>query len=132
MDRVFLDANVLFSAAYREGAGLQQFWQIKDTVLLASPYAIQEARSNLRDSAQIERLELLCQEIQIAPDVPVDRPLPEDVSLPEKDRPILLCAIENEATHLVTGDLRDFGQYFGRRISGVLIVTPAQYLESRQ
>jgi hypothetical protein len=32
--------------------------------------------------------------------------LPEGVSLPEKDVPILLAAIEARATHLLTGDLR--------------------------
>jgi len=42
--------------------------------------------------------------------------LPGGIALPEKDRPILLAAIEARATHLITGDKRLFGKYFGKRI----------------
>ena len=47
MDRVFLDANVLFSAAYLESSGLARLWQLADAELLSSDYAIEEARRNL-------------------------------------------------------------------------------------
>jgi hypothetical protein len=30
LDRVFLDANVLFSAAYMENSGLARLWQLDD------------------------------------------------------------------------------------------------------
>ena len=45
--------------------------------------------------------------------------LPEGVSLPEKDVPILLAAIEARATHPLTGNLRHFGSYFGKRVEGI-------------
>jgi uncharacterized membrane protein HdeD (DUF308 family) len=35
LDRVFLDANVLFSAAYRADAGLGRLWNLKDVALVA-------------------------------------------------------------------------------------------------
>ena len=54
--------------------------------------------------------------------------LPEGVSLPEKDVPILLAAIEARATHLLTGDLRHFGSYFGKRVEGILVLHPGKYL----
>jgi len=43
MHRLFLDANILFSAAYRPHAGLLQFWKLKDTILCSSHYAMEEA-----------------------------------------------------------------------------------------
>jgi hypothetical protein len=36
VDRLFLDANVLFSAAYRETAGIQRLWTRPGVRLLTS------------------------------------------------------------------------------------------------
>ena len=44
MLRVFLDANVLFSAAWREGAGLLKLWETPGIRLLTSGHAAEEAR----------------------------------------------------------------------------------------
>lgn len=52
MDRLFLDANILFSAGYRAGARLQIFWKLKGVVLCSSQYAVEEARSNLENEDQ--------------------------------------------------------------------------------
>ena len=57
--------------------------------------------------------------------------LPAEVTLPAKDRPILLAAMHSGATHLLTGELRDFGRYFGKRIGGVLVLPPSDYLRQR-
>lgn len=46
----------------------------------------------------------------------------------KKDRPILLVAIQAQATHLLTGDKRHFGSLYGQCISGVHILRPADYL----
>jgi hypothetical protein len=40
LDRVFLDANVLFSAAYMENSGLGRLWLLDDAKLLSSDYAV--------------------------------------------------------------------------------------------
>lgn len=61
---------------------------------------------------------------------PEGHPVLEAVSLPEKDMPILLAAVGARATHLITGDLTHFGPYYGRRLMGVLILSPAAYLQS--
>ena len=127
MDRIFLDANVLFSAAYRADSGLLAFWKLRDATLCSSRYAIEEARINLEEEAQRRRLEQLTPALQIFD--ARERELPPGMRLPEKDRPILLAAMEAQATHLVTGDVRHFGFYFGKRVQGVLIVTPAEYLK---
>jgi hypothetical protein len=65
MDRLFLDANVLFSAAYRPNAGLAQFWQLQDTILCSSHYALQEASINLTEDAQRRRLEKLTRRVHL-------------------------------------------------------------------
>ena len=60
-----------------------------------------------------------------------EQPLPSGILLPAKDVPILLAAIAANATHLLTGDLRHFGPYFGRRVAGVLILTLGDYLRGK-
>ncbi|MGB2633538.1 MAG: hypothetical protein WAM58_06350 [Candidatus Acidiferrum sp.] len=129
MDRLFLDANVLFSAAYRPNAGLLQFWKLTNVTLCSSRYALAEAAINLAEEIQKRRLANLGRSLQFFESSP--RQLPSSVSLPEKDRPILLAALHSHATHLITGDLRHFGPYLGKAIEGMLIVTPAQYLKTR-
>jgi uncharacterized protein len=126
MDRIFLDANVLFSAAYRANAGLLALWKLRDATLCSSRYAIEEAKLNLEEDAQRRRLSRLTAALDIFD--AGERELPPGITLPEKDWPILLAAIEARATHLVTGDLRHFGPYFGARVQGVLVATPAAYL----
>lgn len=129
MDRPFLDANVLFSAAYKPGARLLQLWKLKDVILCSSRYALGEAAVNLEDEGQRIRLAKLSGEIQLFEAAQGE--LPRGISLPEKDVPIMLAAIEARATHLLTGDVRHFGAYLGRRIEGVAIVLPGEYLRIR-
>ena len=126
MDRVFLDANVLFSAAYRKDSGLLGLWKAKGVALCSSHYAVEEARVNLSDEDQRERLRKLSTRLELF-DAAVQNP-PARISLPEKDVPILLAAIEARATQLVTGDVRHFGAYFGKRIAGIVVVAPGDYL----
>lgn len=131
MDRVFLDANVLFSAAYREHAGLRQLWRVEKAVLITSSYAEEEARRNLETLAQRRALDRLIAKLEIVAE-PSDVALPTEAEgLRAKDHPILLAALNGRATHLVTGDLRDFGRYFDKRICGVLVMSPAKYLRLR-
>jgi len=55
-----------------------------------------------------------------------------EVELPLKDVPILGGAIAGHATHLLTGDERDFGKYWGKTIQGVKIVSPRMLAEELQ
>ena len=132
-DRVFLDANVLFSAAYRPDSGLERLWRDvgPDVTPLSSPYAIEEARRNLQDPAARERLEILVARIDVVSDVATGE-IPPDVKLPEKDLPVLLAAMAARATHLLTGDRAHFGAYYGRQLAGVLIQRPGDYLAKRR
>lgn len=130
MDRVFLDANVLFSAAYREGAGLLRLWRLPDTRLLTSAYSAEEARRNLDASGARSRLEGLLDKVELVPESA--EPLPRAVRLPEQDVPILRSALAANATHLLTGDVGDFGPLLGTRVSGVLVQRPGDYLRQRE
>ena len=44
MHRLFLDANVLFSAAYRPNPGLLEFWKLKDVLLCSFHYFLPSAQ----------------------------------------------------------------------------------------
>ncbi|HET7692155.1 MAG TPA: PIN domain-containing protein [Gemmatimonadota bacterium] len=133
MDVVFLDANILFSAAYRPNAGLLRLWDLEEVEIVSSEYAVEEARRNLAEATQQKRLDRLLRLIRIVPETPSRE---NEIgggteSLPSKDLPILLAAIAAHATHLLTGDLTHFGHLLGRRIRGLTILTPSQYLAAR-
>src|SRR5579864_4440170 len=129
MDRLFLDANVLFSAAYRPAAGLLQLWKLRNVTLCSSSYAMEEARINLLQQDQRRRLSRLSEKVYLFE--AARRELPRGISLPEKDAPILIAAIQARCTHLLTGDVRHFGPYFGKTIDGVTIILPGEYLRNR-
>lgn len=129
MDIVFLDANVLFSAAHKHDANFLKFWRLEDVRLVSSSYAAAEAQRNLKSEEQRLRLGRLLQSVEFIS--PAGGPLPAGVRLPEKDVPILLGAIAARATHLLTGDGHHFGAYYGKTIEGVLILSPAAYFLTR-
>jgi predicted nucleic acid-binding protein len=130
-DRVFLDANILVSAAWRADSGLMALWSLSDTQLVTSAFAIVEADRNVRTPEQRTRLYRLVQSLEIV-DEPRARRLPSFVTLPAKDLPILLAAIDAAADYLVTGDKEHFGKYFARSIEGVRILRPRDYLALRE
>ncbi len=128
IDRVFLDANILFSTAYGS-PGLSMLWKRAEErlcVLFASLYVIEEAKRNLSNEKQINKLKEILSNIQITPKADPSLPCPLD--LPVKDRPVLMAAISARADYLITGDLKHFGKYFGQTIEGVKICTARDYL----
>jgi uncharacterized protein len=126
---IFLDANVLFSAAYRPDAGLRKLWKLPEARLITSVYAAEEARRNLSHPKQRRELEELLDPVEIVPTATsTEHPLFSTIELPDKDRPVLLAAIGVGATHLLTGDFRHSGPYYGKRVEGVLILSPGAYL----
>jgi hypothetical protein len=123
MMRVFLDANILFSAAKpksRIRALIAVLAQHGECVTNA--YAVEEARRNiaLKEPALADELGKLAARLEIITSLTTDL----EIDLEPKDVPILGGAIAGRATHLLTGDGRDFGAYFGRTIQGVRIVSP--------
>ena len=131
MDRLFLDANVLFSAAYREDAGATRLWKVPDATLVTSEYAIEEARRNLSEPEQIRRLDKLLANVERAASISLAEHQRQGIQLPAKDWPILGSAVGTNATHLITGDVKDLGAYFGKKALGVLVLPPARYLKAK-
>ena len=130
MDTVFLDASVLFSAAYRSGALVAKLWGLQSVQLISSAYAVDEANRNLDNDAQRTRLAQLVTPMGIVA-AGVITPLPDWVALPDKDKPILQAAIAGHATHLLTSDVKHFGPYFWQAVEGVTILPPAGYLKGK-
>lgn len=124
--KIFLDANVLFSASLPESriAVLLEILQKRHHRCVSNDFAIEEARRNLLRlyPNQLSRLAALLATVERVPVAP----LRESCSLPEKDMPILGGAIAGECTHLMTGDERHFGPLYGSTISGVKIISPKQ------
>ena len=134
MKRLFLDANVLFTAAHNSDGkaafvisqSVRGRWQV-----LSSDYAVEEARRNLRRKFpdRMADLERLLAGVEIVKSAGKSMTLP---ALPEKDQPIYVTAVASRATHLLTGDIRDFGPYMNEPATtqGVTIQTVADFLES--
>ena len=131
-DRLFLDANILFSAAWSCDAKVRVLWQLREVTLVTSDYALGEATRNLETDAQHARLDDLMADVSLGVEIGLAAFLFADIQLPDKDMPILVAAIESGATHLITGDKRHFGFLFGQRVNGVLVCTPRFYLKDRE
>ena len=129
MDRLFLDACVVFSAAYNTSSPLRRLWVLKDVRLLTSTLAIEEARRNLAHlrPERLKDLGRLSAMLEIVVATLTKAP-PEVQRLPDKDRPILLAALAGRATHFLTVDKKHFGFLFGKTVEQVLILSPGEYL----
>lgn len=132
MDRVFLDANVLFSAAYRVETPLRTLFTTPRVQLVTSAYALEEARRNLSLGQQQAELGRLCRSVEVVSVLPPQGELSILAKLPENDRPILWAAISVRATHLLSGDFKAFGRFYGQTINGVTIMPPAAYLKGHR
>ena len=128
--RIFLDANVLFSAAYRETGSVRVFFPLAQAgacTLVSSAYALDEARRNIRAKhpGRLPDLEMLAAQLEVCGE-PTAHTLAglATSGLPEKDAPILAAAIDAKCHLLVTGDRTHFGKLFGRRIKGTVVLLP--------
>lgn len=122
--RVFLDANILFSASSPTSRTFFLLSVLREHgELVTSPYAVEEAAKNLGRKMPPEALYHFDAVIRLC-EVSSDTASVLDVQLPLKDRPILAGAVGSKATHLLTGDKTDFGHLFGETIRGVKVVSP--------
>jgi hypothetical protein len=131
---LFLDANVLFTAAHNpdgKAAFLFDASSLKRWRLISSRYAIEEARRNIEAKFPQcrERLEKLIGQVTA---IPQPAPRIPSIDLPEKDRPVFLAAQAARATHLLTGDLKHFGPHMNQpgKSGGIVIQTVAEFLAS--
>ena len=120
--KIFLDANILFSGS-DSNSRIYKLLRIiqKHGECVTNSYAIEEARRNIerKKYGSIEGLESILKNIFVdnkllLSDIPAE--------LESKDVPILGGAIAQQCTHLLTGDRKDFGFLYGKRVENVLSV----------
>ncbi len=136
MIRVFLDANVLYSAADSpEGLNAAIFKvaaKREDVELLANRYVWDEADINLMEKrlsrARVALKKLVTQELTIEPNAPLSltqrlKPLvPNDPA----DAPVLAGAVSAKADWLITSNRKDFEHLYETTVNGVLVLRPKQ------
>ncbi len=133
--RVFLDANVLFSAAYREAGSVRAFFALAHAGacdLVTSGYAVDEARRNIRAKhpQRAPDLEMLLKRAELCREAaPATLAWAVDQRLPAKDAPILAAAVDARCHVLVTGDRTHFGALFGRKMRGTVVMLPVDAIE---
>ena len=133
--RLFLDANVIFSAAHREEGRAQDLVALARAgrcELLSSTYALEEARRNLElKSEKYEtRLAQTLAQTTVAGEAPAALVnWAKEQGLPLKDAPVLAAAVHEKADLFVTGDARHFGHLFGHIVRGTRVVTLASALD---
>lgn len=132
--RIFLDANVLFSAAKSDGAVRQLLSLLRAAghECWIDDYVLVEAQRNLATKApqSLATLELLVAKMPSDPTGVVSVAAEDLQWLPEKDRPVLAAAIRRRCEALVTGDRKHFGTGYGKVFGGVTIHSPRSLAEA--
>lgn len=125
--RIFLDANVLFSAADDQSATSELLKEAAARAeLVTSAYLLEEARRNL----QIKRPNLLGGLDRVMQSVQLSAGYANVSSdLPEKDIPVICGAVGSRCTHIWTGDKQHFGRFFGKTLHGIKIVSAVGLLD---
>jgi predicted nucleic acid-binding protein len=132
--KLFLDANVIFTAAYSAqglSRGLFRLAAAGKRALCTSAFACEEAVRNIQKKVpdKLADMTTLVQQMDILPE-----PHPqwviraERLPLAGKDAPVIAAALQGKVDIFVTGDRRDFGHLLGRVLEGVKILTPADAL----
>lgn len=128
--RIFLDANILFSAGKSAGAIRQLLSDLTEAGhrLVVDEYVVIESRRNLSAKSagdSVDDLEALVLRLEVN-QVQQATSLASAAWLPEKDRPVLVAAIALKCDALVTGDRTHFGAGYEKTFEGVTIYSPAQ------
>ncbi|MBE0568831.1 MAG: DNA-binding protein [Deltaproteobacteria bacterium] len=132
MIRLFLDANVLFTAAHNPHGKAALIIELSGAKweVATSAYCVMEARHNLERKYPkcSGRMDEILGKIRIVPDVIGDRcPIP----LPEKDRPVYAAAVRCRAGRFLTGNRRHFGPFMNEpeRTTGMTVQTVGDFLK---
>ncbi len=129
--RPFLDANILFTAAYNPQGLARLLFELqedKSFSLLTSGLAIEEAKINLEIKKPAALLDLT-KLIAIIQVVHAPTNVPKVLDLPPKDHLIFAAAMVGKSSHLLTGDKKHFGRYFKRPhlTAGIMIQSVREF-----
>ena len=130
--RVFLDANVLFTAAHNpkgKAAFIIELGAAGHFSLFTSDAARKEAERNLV-AKYPDAFPLLVALIDRITLVTADLSAPFPDGLPIKDAVIFQAAVACCATHFLTGDLRHFGPFMNQpdATCSIIVQTVAEFL----
>lgn len=120
--KVFLDANILFSAANPESATcrlLEAF--LRRAPAVTCPQAWEEARRNLEQKRPQHAAGLESLRGAVATSHAFALPAASD--LPACDQPILAGAMGSLCSHLWTSDKRHFGRHYGKLLGRVKVLS---------
>jgi len=128
--RLFLDANVLFLVGYSSSSPVHDLFALARSgrcELVASGYAIEEARRNLAVKGPADALRAFHDVLANVTLVEEARATAMETAAVAaltdlSDVPILAAAIQCHADVLVTGDRRAFGRHFRTRLAGVEVL----------
>lgn len=130
--RVFLDANVIFTAAHNprgKAAFVIELGVAGHFLLFTSDAALMEAERNLsaKHPGSLPFLAGLMGGITLFT-ADLSAPFPD--GLPSKDAIIFQAAVNCHATHFLTGDLRRFGPFMNRPDAtfSIIVQTVAEFL----
>ncbi len=127
--KIFVDANILFSASMPDSATRRLFEILHSSGhdLVTSDNALEEAERNLslKFGRYLEALAGMRSKIQISNQL---AELPE-IRINENDRIILSSAVAAGCDVFWTGDKRNFGSYYGKMIRGVKVLSSVMLAE---
>ena len=135
--RIFLDANILFSAAKSDGAIRQLLHRLIQAqhTLVADSYVQAEAQRNIAaksDAHAVRDLDALLGKVDVsAVQFAQSSPTLQAAALwlVEKVRPVLLAAMVLACDALVTGDSTHFRAGYGKRFEGIAVLSSRQLAE---
>ena len=127
--RLFLDANVLVSAAWKEGSKVGRIRRIPNVELVTSNYVVVECRRNLPVGGQQDRLAQFLLAVRVL-EFQGEPILEDSPPLPAKDQHVFAAAVLSRARYLVTGDRKHFGAWYGTTVFGLRVEPPGRFPEA--
>ncbi|TVR61191.1 MAG: DNA-binding protein [Spirochaetaceae bacterium] len=132
--RVFLDANILFSASWSDGPIRRLLADLHEAghVCIADGYVWSEAERNLiaHRSRAVAELHKLGAGIELHSRFAGEGVVLDDTGLPDKSARVLASAVALSCDALVTGDRTHFGALWGTTINGVRVLSPRMLAEA--
>lgn len=132
--RIFLDANILFSAAKSNGPVRELVSRLVKArhTCCVDGFVVEEARRNLaaKFPEGVAALDALLAQMEVADRAGVAELPALAQRLPAKDQPVIAAALALKCDALVTGDKTHFGFLYGKRIGGVVVYSPRMLAEA--
>ena len=132
--KVFLDSNVIFSAAYsgKEKSRSYLFFELQ-TLNIIKIYISNLVKFESIHNIKIkkpEKLDFLNELLNKADTIEdVDVYYEFAKNLPENDRIILSSAVYHDIDFFITGNTKDFLTFYNKKLKNTLILTPKDFLE---